>query len=82
MDIDKEFDFMYDYIKEADFVFEDSMEQLRCLWTAFCFHYNIDVDTKRYDDHLICIWDEMEKNETCGLRDLSKFENFMCKYLV
>ena len=63
---------------------EIGRNQLRCLWTAYCFHHGLDVDTLGYDNDLFGLWGVMmeEESETMGWKDYDSFDNFMCKYLV
>ena len=39
--------------------------QLRCLWTAYCFHQDMEVDTFSYDNELMQIWQNM-----CGADEI------------
>ena len=55
---------------------ELAWEQLRCLWTAYCFHHNLDVDTKDYDDALCEVWHE------APAKPRGTFESLMCRNLV
>jgi len=58
-------------------------EQLRALWTAYCFHAGMLVDTAYYDNIILRLWNEMEDaKQTRGFKDFDDFDNFMCKWLV
>lgn len=58
--------------------------QLRCLWTTYCFHHNLDADTSEYDSALQELWDQMtdQERENEDWEDVEGFEGFMCCYLV
>lgn len=82
---DAEFEFLKEFAKTGDFDFATTREQLRALWTAYCFHEGLDVDTARYDRYLRDLWDAMPKGS--DLRDIDwrnfdAFDNFMCAFLV
>lgn len=47
-----EFGYMKAFIVEGDFSDERYRAQLRALWTAYCLHHNLDVDTTEYDADL------------------------------
>ena len=51
--------------------------QLRCLWTAYCFHQDMEVDTFSYDNELMQIWQSM-----CGAVEIfDSYEDF-CNYMA
>ncbi len=79
----------YEYILECIEGSEDLdemlvMQQLRCLWTAFCLHHNLDVDTHEYDVKMDEMWQVMQENESAPYSSLEfgRFYNAMSKYLV
>ena len=84
MDKIAEFDFLSDFVAENCFEVEVCRDQLRVLWTAFCLHHGLIVDTHNYDLHLLKLWQEIQKtgDGTSEWADLDGFENFMCAYLV
>ena len=45
MDKIAEFDFLSDFVAENCFDVEVCRDQLRVLWTAFCLHHGLIVDT-------------------------------------
>ena len=58
-------------------------EQLRALWTAYCFHTGMLVDTAPYDNKILHLWTEMEDaKQTRGFKDFDDFDGFMCEWLV
>ena len=77
-----EFAYILKFIKESegDIIY---MEQLRALWTAFCLHQNIDVDTRKYDDAMLDIVECLKKTDSSLYKcEFEKFYNAMSKYLV
>ncbi len=80
-----EYAYILSFIKEnADDDNTVCTEQLRALWTAFCLHQNIDVDTGNYDNAMLEIWEYLQKtnNSLCASFDYEKFYNAMSEYLV
>ncbi len=57
------------------------LNQLRCLWTAYCFHQNMMVDTFSYDNELEQVWNDM-RGANKIFADYNDFYNFMAAYLV
>ena len=55
-------------------------QQLRCLWTAYCFHANLDVDTAAYDQALSAVWEEVKGKQDCFVTD-EEFDSFMGELL-
>lgn len=85
MDITTEFEFMRSFIVGADFELDNLLlKQLRALWTAFCFHNRLDVDTATYDLYLRKLWETLLENGTGGFAsdDFDEFDRRMAKYLV
>lgn len=84
MDGNSEFYYLIDYIGSAFFDQEICREQLRCLWTSYCLHYEVEVDTNRYDSNLLQLWRELLKTEadTADWSGFESFDNYMCRYLV
>lgn len=79
-----EFGFITAYAAENGLDAEICRDQLRMLWTAFCLHHDLNVDTYAYDRYLFELWQEMQKagDGTSEWADADEFENFMCAYLV
>ena len=79
-----EMKYLKEFTRQNCFDGETIRDQLRCLWTAYCIHYGLDVDTLGYDNDLFALWDTLVEGEpeTEGWRDYDSFDNFMCKYLV
>ena len=81
----EEFDYILEQIESSDSLDEMVvMQQLRCLWTAYCFHNNLDVDTAGYDNRMMEMWNVMQENESAPYSSLEyeRFYNAMSKYLV
>ena len=81
-----EFRYLLDFARRADFFFRAQRVQLRSLWTAYCFHANMDVDTRAYDRDLRLVWDALpanhEEDSGDGFTTFEKFDDFMCVVLV
>lgn len=78
---------------ESSFDAEVCRDQLRSLWTAYCFHHDLDVDTAGYDFDLRVVWDAVASVErrsggfsdfgsADSFDDFDSFDQFMCKELV
>lgn len=82
---DAEWKYLKAFARESSFDEELPREQMRSLWTAFCFHHEMIVDTSEYDNALLELWNFMAN---CGYlltrwwTDYSTFDHFMCKELV
>ena len=79
--INKEFDYICKFIDETEYADELFYNQIRSLWTAFCFHSNIDVDTHSYDAKMLIIWNKIIYIDGFDFL-FDDFDNFMCEYLV
>ena len=79
-----EFRFLLHYAKEAFFDEEICRDLLLVLWTAYCLHHNLDVDTASYDSDLRELWESVaaDEEETADWSDFDSFTAFMCRYLV
>lgn len=85
-----ELEFICEFAKQSDLEVELAQRQLRSLWTAYCFHKNIDCDTRRYDEDLAAVWDAVYENSTQPWKDndeemavgFDQFDNFMCEEVV
>jgi len=83
--INREQEFLYlkNYVKESNFGEDICQEQMRCLWTTYCLHNNLTVDTIDYDNDLLSVWETAEgignRSTFCTYDD---FDDFMCSYLV
>lgn len=84
VDRNAEFEFMSSYA--ANNCFDDDICRycLRILWTAYCLHHGLDVDTAEYDNDILKLWHSVSEveGETADWSDYDSFDNFMCSYLV
>ena len=80
----EEFVFLARFAEEAFIGEETVAAQLRSLWTAYCLHHNLDVDTREYDDDLRELWSSVsrEEEDAPNWSDFGSFDSFMCSYLV
>ena len=78
-----EFGYMKAFIVEGDFSDERYRAQLRALWTAYCLHHNLDVDTTEYDADLNGLWCKIIEVEQVDNRySLDHIENIKCYLYV
>lgn len=87
MDKAKEIKYLKAFAEESDFSEQLCREQLRSLWTAYCFHQNLDVATGYYDDSLLNLWNRInEVNDAASLLPdwpgYEKFDLYMGAYLA
>ena len=81
IDISAEFDFLTGYAVESFFDEEICRDRLRMLWTAFCLHHGLDVDTHVYDCYLSELWERLREtgDGTSEWSGFDGFETFRCK---
>lgn len=80
VDFSSEFDYLKNFAKTVvadDANCELVNYQLRALWTAYCFHNDIFVDTYEYDTKLAELYQIIKDHV-----EFEKFDNFMCGLLV
>lgn len=79
-----EFKFMVSFAEESCFDEDICRDHFRILWTAYCLHHNLDVDTSSYDSDLRELWEAVaaDEEETADWSDFDSFGSFMCRYLV
>ena len=77
--LEQEFDYIMGFAVESCFDNELACQQFRSLWTAYCFHRGLDVDTAEYDAALAGIWKEVSAGEedTAYWSDFNSFDQFM-----
>lgn len=82
--LEQEFDYIVGFAVESCFDNELACQQFRSLWTAYCFHRGLDVDTEEYDAALAGIWKEVSDGEedTAYWSDFNSFDQFMSAELV
>lgn len=76
--------FLLSYVSESCFDNEICRDRLRMLWTAYCLHHNLDVDTSGYDNDLLELWNKLAEtgDGTADWSDYGEFYNYMCTYLT
>lgn len=79
-----EFHFLERFGEEANLSEEVCREQLRSLWTAYCLHNDLDVDTAPYDHDVLQLWSCIPVNDETIVDwdDFNNFSNFMAEFLV
>ena len=78
-----EYKFLLSYAGQSCFDDDECRDCLQILWTAYCLHHNLDVDTDQYDNDLLNLWNKMEDAGNTGeWADYNDFDNHMCSYLV
>lgn len=79
-----ELQYIISFAEESRFEMEPAHSQLRSLWTAYCLHHNLDVDTSKYDHDLMDIWAQVSATEgdTAYWSDFDSFDAFMSADLV
>ena len=79
-----EIEFIYAFVKKSNFGKFGVCRQLRNLWTAYCLHQNLNVDTAWYDTMLFSIWVKIpiDGQETAYWLNFAQFDMFMCRDLV
>lgn len=70
------------FVSVEDFSGEIVLNQLHSLWVAFCICVDYAPDTGSYDQHMIALWEVLEKNTTNPFRDFESFDAYMCVDLV
>lgn len=84
LDEDGEYNYLLKFAAGADFETGELAEkQLLALWTAFCFHEDLDVDTAEYDAKLQALYQQLPGDRTsCSWYDYEGFARYMCELLV
>lgn len=70
--------FILEFARERDFLEEVERRQLRALWSAYCLRHDRCCDTRPYDEELLELWNEINKNAdaVAGDADWSCYERF------
>ena len=84
MERNAEFKFMASFAMQSCFDEDICRDQFRMLWTAYCLHHNLDVDTVNYDSDLRELWEAVsaDQEDTSDWSDYDSFDHFMSRYLV
>lgn len=81
---EREFNYLLSFVDEASFESALCCNQLCALWTAYCFHYDLNLDTATYDADMRKLWQRISKTGRCApfWSDFESFEMFMCENMV
>lgn len=84
LDKKRELEYMKNFAQEAYFDTDVCRDQLRSLWTAYCLHNDLIVDTGAYDSDILELWSvvSLGEEDTAEWSDFDSFDNFMCAHLV
>lgn len=81
-----EWQFLVDYVKDdtTDFGLDSCRNQLLALWTVYCMHNDLDVDTAMYDATLFDLWlvVSLEQRRALHIFRFSEFDSWMSQWLV
>lgn len=81
-----EWQFLVDYVKDdtTDFYNATCCSQLMALWTAYCMHNDLDVDTAMYDAVLKDLFNALSDEQKAELHcaRLPEFDSMMAQWLV
>lgn len=81
-----EWQFLVDYVKDdtTDFYNATCRSQLMALWTAYCMHNDLDVDTAMYDAVLMDLFNALSDEQKAELHctSLPEFDCMMAQWLV
>lgn len=81
-----EWQFLADYVKDdtTDFRNSTCRSQLIALWTAYCMHNDLCVDTKMYDAVLMDLFNALSDEQKAELHctGFSEFDSMMAQWLV
>ena len=81
-----EWQFLVDYVKDdtTDFYNATCRSQLVALWTAYCMHNDLDVDTAMYDAVLKDLFNALSDEQKAELHcvRLPEFDSMMAQWLV
>ncbi len=70
------------FVSDNSFYDQHLKNQLRALWTAFCFHAKWEADTQPYDNTLLELWEILANRGAADWKDFNDFDNFMCEFLA
>lgn len=86
MNENKEWEFLLGYVKDntVHFYTETCRNQLLALWTAYCMHNDLDVDTAMYDAVLMDLFNALSDEQKAELHctRLPEFDCMMARWLV
>lgn len=79
-----EFRYLIDFAVHGEDLSEETcQDQLQALWTAYCLHHSLNVDTNGYDNDLLTLWNRMQEAGTgVGVWEgYDTFDMYMSEYL-
>ena len=88
-----EFREILEFVKRMYFYDRRDFEILRGMWTTYCLHWKLNIDTKDYDNDMHCLFNfvrataskadgqNLDPKKMKRLR-YSMFENYMSRYMV
>lgn len=76
-----ELDFIKNFIRERHYRGDFGRKTLRCLWTAYCYHQDLNPDTAPYDKTIYELWLLTDKEDTWDWCDFTSFDFYMGVYL-
>lgn len=86
MNENKEWEFLLGYVKDntVHFYTETCRNQLLALWTAYCMHNDLDVDTAMYDAVLMDLFNALSDEQKAELHctRLPELDCMMAQWLV
>lgn len=86
MDEKSEWKFLMGFVKDDTVYFhnETCRNQFMALWTAYCLHNDLTVDTAMYDAVLMDLFNALSDEQKAELRCpyFSEFDSMMCQWLV
>ena len=77
-----EFQYLLDCAQNAAFENESDCERLRCLWTAYVMHADMEIASPSYNYHIFKLLHIILGRRIKVWTDLNDFESFMCKNLM
>lgn len=81
-----EWQFIVDYVKDSTTNFRNATcrSQLMALWTSYCLHNSLDVDTAMYDAVLKDLFNALSDEQKAELHcvRLPEFDSMMAQWLV
>lgn len=79
----REYGYITAFALGSDFAESICLWQLRALWTAYCLHHNLDVDTREYDEDLRNLWAKISSGSCPPIAEgFEAFDAFMSEHLV
>lgn len=77
-----EFQYLLEYARNAAFENKSDCERLRCLWTAYVMHRDLEIASPPYTYHIMKLLHIILGRGIKVWTDLNDFENFMCSNLM